>query len=142
MIQEIQFVSTSINVELGKIDAKSTKITSDILNLKNNDRASSELNKFKIDRLDIICNTCDRIESKCQVQDDEIDEIFTATINEQPTFIGNHVLEVFKHTNQLSKNLERSDSERQKLKDKILTHVEQINKNMNQVHICPEIPHI
>ncbi|MBW0466869.1 hypothetical protein O181_006584 [Austropuccinia psidii MF-1] len=99
MIQEIQFLNTSINVELGKIYAKLTKITSDINDLKMNDAASAELHRSKTERLDIICNTCDETESKFQVQDDEREEISTTTINEQLTFLTNHVLEIVKHTN-------------------------------------------
>ncbi|MBW0505302.1 hypothetical protein O181_045017 [Austropuccinia psidii MF-1] len=137
MIQEIQFVNISINVELGKIDAKLTKIKSDINDFKKNDRASAEFNKSTIDRLDIICNTCDRIESKFQVEDDEMEEIYTKTINEQVTFPKNQVLDIVKHTNQFSTHLARSDSERQKLNDQILAHVEQIHKNYEQ---SPHMP--
>ncbi|MBW0526516.1 hypothetical protein O181_066231 [Austropuccinia psidii MF-1] len=82
MIQEIQFVNTSINVESGKLDAKVTRKSSDIHYLKNNDRASAELHKSTVDRLVIIFNTCDRIESKCQAQHDEMEEISTRAINE------------------------------------------------------------
>ncbi|MBW0563405.1 hypothetical protein O181_103120 [Austropuccinia psidii MF-1] len=64
MIQEIQFVNTSINIELGEIDANLTEITPDIDDLNNNDRASSELHNSTIDRLDIIFNAHDRIEIK------------------------------------------------------------------------------
>ncbi|MBW0499287.1 hypothetical protein O181_039002 [Austropuccinia psidii MF-1] len=69
-MQEIQFVKSSIAVELGKFDAKLNKITSDISELKRNDRTSTEWYKLKNVKLDSITNTCDRIESKCQVQED------------------------------------------------------------------------
>ncbi|MBW0494041.1 hypothetical protein O181_033756 [Austropuccinia psidii MF-1] len=137
MIQEIQFVDISMNVELGNIDASLTKITSDINDLKKNERVSAEFHNSTTDRLDIICNTCDRIESKFQFQNDEMEEISTTTINEQLTFLTNNVLEIAKHTNQFATHLERSNSERQKLKDEILANVEKIHKNYEP---SPHIP--
>ncbi|MBW0478845.1 hypothetical protein O181_018560 [Austropuccinia psidii MF-1] len=107
IIQEIQFFNNSINVELGKIDEKIAKITSDVNDFKNNDTDSAKFQNSKIDRLDIICRTCDRIQK------------------------------IVKHTNQLATHLARSDSERLKLKDEILAHVEKIHKNYEP---SPHIP--
>ncbi|MBW0480075.1 hypothetical protein O181_019790 [Austropuccinia psidii MF-1] len=129
MIQEMECVNTSINLELSKIDETLTKITSDINDLKRNGRASAKLHKSTIDRLDIIFNKCDRIVSKFQVQDYEIEGISLTSINEQVKFLTNHVLEMVKHTNKVSTHLARSENERQKLKDGILAHVEKIHKN-------------
>ncbi|MBW0524804.1 hypothetical protein O181_064519 [Austropuccinia psidii MF-1] len=70
IIPEINVVQNSIDVELGKIDAKLTNIKLDINDLKKDDRHSSEWHKCTIAKLDSINNTCDRIESKCQFQDD------------------------------------------------------------------------
>ncbi|MBW0478505.1 hypothetical protein O181_018220 [Austropuccinia psidii MF-1] len=70
IIQEIQFFKSSIDVELGKFDAKLNKITSDISELKRNDKTSTEWYKLTNVKLDSITNTCDRIESKCKVQED------------------------------------------------------------------------
>ena len=67
IIQQIHFVKSSIDVELGKFDAKINKITSDISELKRNDMKSTEWYQLTNVRLDSIINTCDRIESKCQV---------------------------------------------------------------------------
>ncbi|MBW0510332.1 hypothetical protein O181_050047 [Austropuccinia psidii MF-1] len=50
-------------------------------------------------------------------------------INDQLTFLKNHILAIVDNTNQFSTHLARSDSERQKLKDEIIAHVEQIYKN-------------
>ncbi|MBW0481051.1 hypothetical protein O181_020766 [Austropuccinia psidii MF-1] len=129
IIQEIQFVNTSISVELGRIDAKLTKITLDINDLKKNNKHSAELHKSTISKLELISNTCDRIESKYQVQDDEIEGLSTTNINDQLKVLKNNVLTVVDSTNQFSINLARSDSERQKLKDEILAHLEQIHKS-------------
>ncbi|MBW0461533.1 hypothetical protein O181_001248 [Austropuccinia psidii MF-1] len=129
IIQEIQFVNTSINVELGKLDAKLTKIKLDINDLKKNDRHSSEWYQSSIAKLDSITNACDIIESKCQVQDDEIGEISISNINEQLTILRHQVLEIIKNNNQFATNLEKSDSERQKLNNEIIANVEKIYKN-------------
>ncbi|MBW0558343.1 hypothetical protein O181_098058 [Austropuccinia psidii MF-1] len=43
--------------------------------------------------------------------------------------LKDHVLEIIDNTNKLATNLERSDSERQKLKNEIIANVEQIHKN-------------
>ncbi|MBW0474511.1 hypothetical protein O181_014226 [Austropuccinia psidii MF-1] len=129
IIQERKFVNTSINVELGKIDSKLTKITLDINDLKKNDRNSSEWHKSTISKLDSITNTCDRIESKCQLQDDEIGDISISHINEQLKVLRNQVLEIIRNTNQFATHLEKSHSERQKLKNEIIANVEQTHKN-------------
>ncbi|MBW0584110.1 hypothetical protein O181_123825 [Austropuccinia psidii MF-1] len=70
IIYEIQFVKSSIDVELGKFDPKLNKITSDISELKRNDKNHTEWYKLTNVRLDSITNKCDRIESKFQVQND------------------------------------------------------------------------
>ncbi|MBW0513458.1 hypothetical protein O181_053173 [Austropuccinia psidii MF-1] len=70
IIQEIHFVKTGINVEIGKIYAKLAKITLDINDLKNNVKHSSEIYKSLIAKLELLTNKCDRIESKYHVQDD------------------------------------------------------------------------
>ncbi|MBW0464110.1 hypothetical protein O181_003825 [Austropuccinia psidii MF-1] len=84
---KIQFVETSIDVELGKFDEKLNKITSDINDLKRNDRTSSEWHKLKTARLESISNTCDRIESKYKVQDDRMEDLSIANINDKLTIL-------------------------------------------------------
>ncbi|MBW0486524.1 hypothetical protein O181_026239 [Austropuccinia psidii MF-1] len=101
IIQEIQFFKTIINVELGKIDTKLTKITFDVNDLKNNDRNSSEWNKSTITKLDTITNTCDRIE----------------------------ILKIIENTNQFATPLAKGDSEKKKLKNEIIANVEKSHKN-------------
>ncbi|MBW0543963.1 hypothetical protein O181_083678 [Austropuccinia psidii MF-1] len=128
-IQEIQFFKTSITVEIVKIDAKLTKIELDINDLKKNNKHSSEWHKYTIARLQLISNKCDRIEIKHQVQDDEMEDLSTTNINDQLKIPKNQVLTVVDNTNQFTMHLARSDSERQKLKDEMLSHVEQINKS-------------
>ncbi|MBW0575493.1 hypothetical protein O181_115208 [Austropuccinia psidii MF-1] len=117
IIQEIQFVKTSFSVELGKIDAKLTKITLDINDLKKNNKHSSELHKSTIGKLELISNTSDRIESKYQVQDDEMEDLSTPNINYQLKVLKNHALTVVDNTNQFAIHLASSESERHKLKD-------------------------
>ncbi|MBW0524138.1 hypothetical protein O181_063853 [Austropuccinia psidii MF-1] len=58
-----------------------------------------------------------------------MEDISTTNINDQNNILTNHVLEVIANTNQFAINLARSDSERQKLKDEIIAHLEQIHKN-------------
>ncbi|MBW0563777.1 hypothetical protein O181_103492 [Austropuccinia psidii MF-1] len=59
IIKEIHFVKTSINVEIGKIDAKLTKIPLEINALKKNDKHSAEMHKSVIAKLELLTNTCD-----------------------------------------------------------------------------------
>ncbi|MBW0554455.1 hypothetical protein O181_094170 [Austropuccinia psidii MF-1] len=126
--QEIQLVRSRINVELGKIDAKLTKITLYINDLKKNNENSSKFHKSTIAKLELISNTCERIESKYQDKDDEMEDLSTKNINDQLKILKNHVLTVVNNTNQFAIKLARSDSERHKLKDEILAHVEQIHE--------------
>ncbi|MBW0555434.1 hypothetical protein O181_095149 [Austropuccinia psidii MF-1] len=76
-----------------------------------------------------------RIESKCQVQNDEMEDLSILNINDQLKILKYHILEISDNTNQFSTNLAKSDSERQKLKDEIIANVEQIHKNYE-----PHIP--
>ncbi|MBW0571285.1 hypothetical protein O181_111000 [Austropuccinia psidii MF-1] len=103
IIQQIHFVKSIIDVELGKFDAKINKITSDISELKRNYQKHTEWYQLTDVRLDSIIDTCDRIE--------------------------NHTVEISENTNQFATHLAKSDSERQKLKDEIIANVEQIHKN-------------
>ncbi|MBW0484994.1 hypothetical protein O181_024709 [Austropuccinia psidii MF-1] len=57
-----------------------------------------------------------------------MEDLSTTKINEQIKVLKNHVSTVVYNTNQFDIHLERSDSERQNLKDEILAHVEQIHK--------------
>ncbi|MBW0561309.1 hypothetical protein O181_101024 [Austropuccinia psidii MF-1] len=127
--QEIEFVKSSIDVELGKFEAKLNKITSDISELKINDKNYTEWYKLTNVKFDSITNTCDRIESKCQAQNDEREDLAILNINDQLRILKDHVLEIINNNNQLATHLARSDSERQKLKNQIISHVEKIYKN-------------
>ncbi|MBW0526601.1 hypothetical protein O181_066316 [Austropuccinia psidii MF-1] len=129
MINEIQFVKSSIDVELGKFDSKSNKITSDINYLKKNERISAYWHKLKTARLESISNRCDIIESKYQVQDDVMEDIFITNINDQLEILKNHFLEIFDNTNLFATKLARSDSKRQNLKDEMIAHVKKIHNN-------------
>ncbi|MBW0535844.1 hypothetical protein O181_075559 [Austropuccinia psidii MF-1] len=97
--------------------------------MKKNNKNYAEFHKSTIAKLDLISNTCDRIESNSQVQDDEMEYLSTTNINEQLNILKNHLSTVVDNTNQFAIHLARSDSERQKLKDEILAHVEQINES-------------
>ncbi|MBW0476355.1 hypothetical protein O181_016070 [Austropuccinia psidii MF-1] len=140
IIQEIQFVKTSIDVELGKCDAKLNKITSDINELKKNYRISADLHKLKTTRLDLISNACDRIEGKYQVQDYGMEDLFISNINDQLKILKNYVLEIVDNTNLFTTNLARSESERQILKDEIIAHVGKIHKNYEPNSHIPRNP--
>ncbi|MBW0527312.1 hypothetical protein O181_067027 [Austropuccinia psidii MF-1] len=135
IIQEIKFVKSIIDVELGKFYAKLNKITSDISELKRNDKTSTEWYKLTNVRLDSITNTCDRIENKCQVQEDEIGDISICHINEQLAILRSQVLEKINDTNQFATHLAKSDSERQKWNNEIIANVEKIHTSYE-----PHIP--
>ncbi|MBW0581454.1 hypothetical protein O181_121169 [Austropuccinia psidii MF-1] len=111
IIQEIQFVKSSIDVELGKFDEKLNKITSDINELKENDKSYTEWYKLTNVKLDSITSTFDRIESKCQAQNDEMEYFSILNINYQLRILKYHVLEA-----EVKKN-------------EIIADVEQIHKN-------------
>ncbi|MBW0472859.1 hypothetical protein O181_012574 [Austropuccinia psidii MF-1] len=129
IIQEIQVFKPCINIELGKFDAKFNEITSDISELKRNEKTYTEWYKLTNVRLDSITNRCDRIKSKCQVQEDEIGDISISHINEQLAILRSQVLEIINNTNKLDTHLATCDSERQKLKNKIIANMEKIHKN-------------
>ncbi|MBW0559702.1 hypothetical protein O181_099417 [Austropuccinia psidii MF-1] len=114
IIQEIHFVKTSINVEIGKIDAKVTKINLDINDLKKNDKHSAEMHKSVIAKLELLTNTCDRIGSKYHVQDDEMEDFSTRHINDQLRALKDYVLAVAENKSPFATHLERCDSERKK----------------------------
>ncbi|MBW0577165.1 hypothetical protein O181_116880 [Austropuccinia psidii MF-1] len=128
IIDAIHFFKSSIDVELGKFDAKLNKIILDLRELKRNYKKYTEWYQLTNVRLDSITNTCDRIESKCQVQNDEMQSISILKINDQLGILKDHVLEIKKNTNQFATHLEKSDSERHNLKNEIIANVEQIHK--------------
>ncbi|MBW0575733.1 hypothetical protein O181_115448, partial [Austropuccinia psidii MF-1] len=129
IIDEIHFVQSNIDVEIGKVDAKLTKITLDINDLKKNDKQFAEMHKSVITTLELHTNTCDRIESKYKVQNDEMEDLSILNIDDKLKILKDHVLEIAKNTNQFATHLEKSDSERQKLKNEIIANLEQIHKN-------------
>ncbi|MBW0528550.1 hypothetical protein O181_068265 [Austropuccinia psidii MF-1] len=129
IIHEIQFVKASIDFKLGQFNSKLNKITSDINDLKKNDRTSSEWHKLKTTRHVSISNTCDRIGSIYQVKDDGMEDIFIANINYQLIILKNNILEIVNNTNLFATHLAESDSEWKKLKDEIISHVEKLHKN-------------
>ncbi|MBW0504949.1 hypothetical protein O181_044664 [Austropuccinia psidii MF-1] len=129
IIKEIHFFKTSINLEIGKIDAKLAKMTLDINELKKKDKHSAEMHKSVISKLGLLTNTCDRMESKYHFQDDEMENVSTRNINDHLRVPKDYFLAVAENTSQFATLLARSDSERKKLKEEILAQVEQIHKN-------------
>ncbi|MBW0555321.1 hypothetical protein O181_095036 [Austropuccinia psidii MF-1] len=129
IIDEIHLVQSHIDVNIGKLDAKLTKMTLDINDLKKNNKQFSEIHKCVITTLEFLTNTCDRIESKYQAQIDEMEDLYISNINDQLKILKDHVLEIAENTNQLTTHLAKSDSDRQKLKNGIIANVEQIYKN-------------
>ncbi|MBW0575928.1 hypothetical protein O181_115643, partial [Austropuccinia psidii MF-1] len=91
---EIHFVQSNIDVNIGKPDAKLTKITLDLNDLKKNDKQSAEMHKSVITTLELLTNTCDRIESKYQAQIDEMEDLPIFNINDQLKILKDHVLEI------------------------------------------------
>ncbi|MBW0486365.1 hypothetical protein O181_026080 [Austropuccinia psidii MF-1] len=137
IIQEIYFVQTSINVEIDNIDAKFTEITLDINDLKKNYKHYASMHKSVIAKLELLSNTCYRIESKYPVQDDEMEDFFTRNINNQIRVFKDYVLAVAENTSQFSTHLARSDSERKKLIEEILAQVVQIHNNYDSNQHMP-----
>ncbi|MBW0517785.1 hypothetical protein O181_057500 [Austropuccinia psidii MF-1] len=97
--------------------------------LKRNDKKYTEWYELTNIRLDSITNTCGIIESKCKVQNDEMEDLSILNINDQLRILKDHVLEITKNTNQFATNLAKSDSERQKLNIGIIANVEKIHSN-------------
>ncbi|MBW0548432.1 hypothetical protein O181_088147 [Austropuccinia psidii MF-1] len=58
-----------------------------------------------------------------------MEDLSILNINDQLRILKDHVLEIAKNTNHFATHLEKSDGERQKLKDEIIANVEQIHKN-------------
>ncbi|MBW0507967.1 hypothetical protein O181_047682 [Austropuccinia psidii MF-1] len=129
IMDEIHFVKSSIGVELGKFDAKLNKIILDMSELKRNEKNYTEWYQLKNVTLDSITNTCDRIKGKCQVQNDEMEDLSILNIHDQLRILKDNVLEIIKNTNQFSTHLAKGDSKRQNLKNEIIENVEQIHKN-------------
>ncbi|MBW0503944.1 hypothetical protein O181_043659 [Austropuccinia psidii MF-1] len=129
IMDEIKHIKSSINLQLGKFDNKLNKLTSNINDSKRKDRNFTEWCKVKKARLESISNLFDRIESKFQVQNDELEDLSINNINDQLTILKTYVLEIVDNTNLLSTHLARSDSERQKSKNEIISNVEQIHKD-------------
>ncbi|MBW0586890.1 hypothetical protein O181_126605 [Austropuccinia psidii MF-1] len=63
----IHFFQSNIHVALGKFDAKINELTSDISESKINDKRYTEWYELANARIHSIINTCNRIESTCQV---------------------------------------------------------------------------
>ncbi|MBW0581523.1 hypothetical protein O181_121238 [Austropuccinia psidii MF-1] len=112
IMDEIHFVQSNIDVKIGKLDAKLTKITLDINNLKKNDKQSAEMHKSVITTLELVTDTCDRIESKYQAQINEMEDVSILNINDQLKILKEHVLEIAENTNQFATHLAKSDSKR------------------------------
>ncbi|MBW0577228.1 hypothetical protein O181_116943 [Austropuccinia psidii MF-1] len=96
---------------------------------KRNDKRYTEWYQLTNVRLDSIPNKCERIESKFEVQNYEMEDLSILNINDQFRILKDHVLEIIKNTNQFATHLEKSDSERQKLKNEIISNVDQIHNN-------------
>ncbi|MBW0531467.1 hypothetical protein O181_071182 [Austropuccinia psidii MF-1] len=95
------------------------------------------MHKSVIAKLELLTNTCNRIESQYHVQDDGMEDFSTRNINDQLRVLKDYFLVVAENTSQFATHLARSDSERNKLKEEILAQVEQINKNYES---NPHIP--
>ncbi|MBW0541818.1 hypothetical protein O181_081533 [Austropuccinia psidii MF-1] len=110
IIDEIKLIESIIDVELGKFDAKLNKKTSDINDLKNNDKTSGDWHKLTPSRLESISNTCDRIEHKYQVQDYGMEDLFIKNINDQLTVLKTHILEIVNNANLFATQLTRTNT--------------------------------
>ncbi|MBW0509648.1 hypothetical protein O181_049363 [Austropuccinia psidii MF-1] len=114
-----------MDVKFDTFDTELQKLTSNI-----NERTFTEWFKVTNGRIESIPNTYDRIKSKFQQQNDELENISINNINEKLTTMKEHVLEMVGNTNLLATNSARSDSERKKLNNAIATNVNQIHKDL------------
>ncbi|MBW0538407.1 hypothetical protein O181_078122 [Austropuccinia psidii MF-1] len=128
-MDEIRHIESLIVVKPEKFDKELKKLTANINELRNNDRAFTEWCSVTDARLELILNTCDRIENKCQEKDDEMDTFSINSINLQLMNLKESVLYIVKNANDFEAHIQRSNNERQKLKDEIIAQVTQINKN-------------
>ncbi|MBW0563587.1 hypothetical protein O181_103302 [Austropuccinia psidii MF-1] len=90
--------------------------------LKTNDKRYTEWYQLENARIHSIINTCNRIESTCQVQNDEMEDLSIFKMNDKHKILKDHVLEIVENNNQFATHLAKSDS-------KIIANVEQIHKN-------------
>ncbi|MBW0526985.1 hypothetical protein O181_066700 [Austropuccinia psidii MF-1] len=67
--------------------------------------------------------------SKFQVQNYKLEYLSINQINYQHAILKNYVLEIFNNTNLFVTHLDRSDSERKKLRSAICAHLEKIYRN-------------
>ncbi|MBW0539249.1 hypothetical protein O181_078964 [Austropuccinia psidii MF-1] len=110
IIYEIHSTKHSIDVEIGKHDAKLTKITLDINDLKQNDKYSSEMHSSGITKVESLTSTCERIEDNYHVQYDEMEDLSIRHINDQLEALKNILMAVVENTSQFATHLARSDS--------------------------------
>ncbi|MBW0592978.1 hypothetical protein O181_132693 [Austropuccinia psidii MF-1] len=87
------------------------------------------MHKSVISKLELLTNTCDKIESKYHVQDDEMEDFSTRNINDKLGVLKDYSLAVAENKSQFATHLARINSERKKFKEEILAQVEQIHKN-------------
>ncbi|MBW0494613.1 hypothetical protein O181_034328 [Austropuccinia psidii MF-1] len=87
-------IKSIIDVKFNNFDKELKKLTSNINQLRNNDRTSTEWCKVINERLESIPNTCDGIENKCEVQNVHLDSISTNNINDHITILKDHVLDI------------------------------------------------
>ncbi|MBW0499410.1 hypothetical protein O181_039125 [Austropuccinia psidii MF-1] len=78
------------------------------------------MHKSVISKLELLTNTCDRIESKYHVQDAEMEDFSTRNIIDQLRVLKDYVVAVAENTSQFATHLARSNSETKKLKEEIL----------------------
>ncbi|MBW0581804.1 hypothetical protein O181_121519 [Austropuccinia psidii MF-1] len=126
---QIEHVQRCINVEIGKLDSKLTKMELDINGLKKHDKKYTEWYEFTNTKFDSIINACSRIESICQIQKDDMEDLPIFKVNDQLKTLQDNFLKIVETTNQFAIHLAKSDSEWQKLKNEIIANVEQIHKN-------------
>ncbi|MBW0568151.1 hypothetical protein O181_107866 [Austropuccinia psidii MF-1] len=97
--------------------------------LKINDKKNTKWYQLTNAKFDSIINACIRIESTCQVQNDEMEDLSIFKMNDKLKIVKDHVLEIVENTNQFATHLAKSDSERKKSKNEIIANVEKIHKN-------------
>ncbi|MBW0462706.1 hypothetical protein O181_002421 [Austropuccinia psidii MF-1] len=122
-------MKSSVDSELGTFDKELKKLTSNINDLRNNDRTFTEWCKVTNSRIESISITFDRFEREIRVINVQLE----THVDEQLTVFEIHVVKIVYNKILFATHLARSDSERKKLKNESISHAEKIHKNSSHM---------
>ncbi|MBW0554651.1 hypothetical protein O181_094366 [Austropuccinia psidii MF-1] len=129
IMDEMRYIQPIIDVKLNNFDKQLMKLTSNVNDLRNDERIITEWQRVTNARLESVSNKCERVESIYEVKNDELDNLSIKNINDQLTKLEQNVLAIALKRSRFATCLERSDNGRQKLKEEMMAQVNQIHKN-------------